>query len=403
MAKQVIFLGTVANDGTGTPLRDAMDIVNDNFTEVYDDIADIKNGITFTGDIIVPDEAYGIGWDSSLEVPTKNAVYDAIEGILDGCTFTGDIIVPAEAYGVGWNGSNEAPTKNDVYDKIEDILDGCTFTGDIVVPDEAYGVGWNGSLEVPTKNAVYDQIQSLVSATALPPNYQDVKVNYVSTTQIQILAGSRVRDEANTTNVLFASNYTIDMTDSTPDSTQGGRSVAEAANTLYYLYVGLDGSNNPIAWLDTANLFAGGSPTNPASYSSGRKQVKISIYNDASSNISPFVYSNNARIDYREWTAIYTTASLGGTPVTVDASAVIPSFARVGLFLAYHTSLASISYLQVRAETTGTAYRVAEANAGASLDQQEYSISLNTSQQHSINALTNASATTIHCKGYIIQ
>ena len=35
MAKQVINIGATANDGTGTPLRDAMDIVNDNFNERY--------------------------------------------------------------------------------------------------------------------------------------------------------------------------------------------------------------------------------------------------------------------------------------------------------------------------------------------------------------------------------
>ena len=35
MAKQAINIGAVANDGTGDGLRDAMDKVNDNFTEVY--------------------------------------------------------------------------------------------------------------------------------------------------------------------------------------------------------------------------------------------------------------------------------------------------------------------------------------------------------------------------------
>lgn len=35
MAKQIIDIGTTANDGTGDPLRDAMDKVNDNFTEIY--------------------------------------------------------------------------------------------------------------------------------------------------------------------------------------------------------------------------------------------------------------------------------------------------------------------------------------------------------------------------------
>lgn len=36
-------------------------------------------------------------------------------------TFSGDIVVPSEAYWAWWNGSNEAPTKNDTYDKIETI------------------------------------------------------------------------------------------------------------------------------------------------------------------------------------------------------------------------------------------------------------------------------------------
>lgn len=35
MAKQSISIGSSANDGTGTPLRDAFDICNDNFTEIY--------------------------------------------------------------------------------------------------------------------------------------------------------------------------------------------------------------------------------------------------------------------------------------------------------------------------------------------------------------------------------
>lgn len=33
----------------------------------------------FGGDVTVPDEAYGSGWNGSLEVPTKNALYDKIE------------------------------------------------------------------------------------------------------------------------------------------------------------------------------------------------------------------------------------------------------------------------------------------------------------------------------------
>lgn len=42
------------------------------------------NILTLNGDLIVTDEAYGAGWDGSLEVPTKNAVYDKIQTISGG-------------------------------------------------------------------------------------------------------------------------------------------------------------------------------------------------------------------------------------------------------------------------------------------------------------------------------
>jgi hypothetical protein len=119
----------------------------------------------FAVDVTVPDEAYGIGWNASLEAPTKNAVYDKIESILDGETFTGAVVVPDDAYAGGWNGSFEVPTKNAIYDKIESILDGQTFTGAVLVPDDAYAVGWNASTEVPTKNAVYDKIENVIATT----------------------------------------------------------------------------------------------------------------------------------------------------------------------------------------------------------------------------------------------
>jgi hypothetical protein len=40
MAKQTINLGTIANDGTGDPLRVAFTKINANFTEVYDGITE---------------------------------------------------------------------------------------------------------------------------------------------------------------------------------------------------------------------------------------------------------------------------------------------------------------------------------------------------------------------------
>lgn len=39
----------------------------------------LASGGTFAADVSVPDEAYGVGWNGSVEVPTKNALYDKIE------------------------------------------------------------------------------------------------------------------------------------------------------------------------------------------------------------------------------------------------------------------------------------------------------------------------------------
>lgn len=49
------------------------------------------------------------------------AVLDTRYVNIDGDTMTGNLNVPDEAYGAGWNGSTEVPTKNAVYDKIQTI------------------------------------------------------------------------------------------------------------------------------------------------------------------------------------------------------------------------------------------------------------------------------------------
>ena len=58
MAKQVIGVGTTANDGTGDPIRDAFVKVNSNFTELYTDDAGDVGSITATAPI-VRDQATG--------------------------------------------------------------------------------------------------------------------------------------------------------------------------------------------------------------------------------------------------------------------------------------------------------------------------------------------------------
>ena len=56
MAKQTIGIGSAANDGTGSTLRAAFDICNDNFTELYDGSGGLLHkieGTNFTGSLLV--------------------------------------------------------------------------------------------------------------------------------------------------------------------------------------------------------------------------------------------------------------------------------------------------------------------------------------------------------------
>jgi hypothetical protein len=75
MTQQTINIGTAANDGTGDPLRDAFDKVNDNFTELY-----AGAGITVDNDTTLAS-------DSTTNPPSVHAVRQyvalAVTGLLD--------------------------------------------------------------------------------------------------------------------------------------------------------------------------------------------------------------------------------------------------------------------------------------------------------------------------------
>jgi len=53
VAKQTIGIGTTANDGTGDPLRDAFDKVNDNFDEVYSAFTFASNNATVANNVLI--------------------------------------------------------------------------------------------------------------------------------------------------------------------------------------------------------------------------------------------------------------------------------------------------------------------------------------------------------------
>ena len=73
MAKQVINLGTSPNKGDGDPLRNAFDKVNDNFTELYTDIKQVKSAQTGGGTLVVDTIGSVHGTDSTLLVDGNNS------------------------------------------------------------------------------------------------------------------------------------------------------------------------------------------------------------------------------------------------------------------------------------------------------------------------------------------
>lgn len=77
MAKQLIGLGTTANDGTGSPLRTGGEIVNDNATELYD-----------RTDGNVPHQLFGVRVDWDNESTTVNEV-ELIWAAVNSDAFTG--------------------------------------------------------------------------------------------------------------------------------------------------------------------------------------------------------------------------------------------------------------------------------------------------------------------------
>lgn len=60
MAQQIINIGTTANDRTGDPLRDAYDKINDNFTELYNELGGTSlSNISISGNTITSDNSNG--------------------------------------------------------------------------------------------------------------------------------------------------------------------------------------------------------------------------------------------------------------------------------------------------------------------------------------------------------
>ncbi|HDU8454050.1 TPA: phage tail protein [Acinetobacter baumannii] len=101
MTKQVINVGSAANDGSGTPARTAFQYVNANFSELYDFLTGTTNATTLP--TALPIAKGGTGATSAAAARTNLGLGDAAQGTLTTSTFDSNVgrILKVGDFGLG--------------------------------------------------------------------------------------------------------------------------------------------------------------------------------------------------------------------------------------------------------------------------------------------------------------
>jgi len=124
MAQQTINIGTVANDGTGDPLRTAFDKVNDNFTELYnDDAGDVNSVNGQTGTVVLDSDDISQGTTNLYNATHTGDVTGATaltiaSGAVDGGKIATSSDVQINSLGVG----TAAPTTAGLIRATNDVV-----------------------------------------------------------------------------------------------------------------------------------------------------------------------------------------------------------------------------------------------------------------------------------------
>lgn len=88
---------------------------------------------TWLADQSVPDEAYGVAWNGSFEVPTKNALYDKIETISGG---GGNLVTTTLAFGVSFTDKSQTVFTGEAWVTANSEIIAQVLTPTGVDPDE---------------------------------------------------------------------------------------------------------------------------------------------------------------------------------------------------------------------------------------------------------------------------
>jgi hypothetical protein len=172
----------VAGNNIDITHNDALDTITiDVETLTLADISDVTASITEVN--YIDGVTSAIQTQLNAKAADADVVHDTGDETIGGVkTFSSDPLIPDEAYGVGWNGSLEPPTKNAVYDKIETVTGGSGITA--VVEDETPQLGGNldlNTFSVGDADAADLTKLSELTATSTELNFVDGVTSAIQT------------------------------------------------------------------------------------------------------------------------------------------------------------------------------------------------------------------------------
>lgn len=156
MAQQIINIGTSANKGNGDAIRVAFDKTNKNFTELYQEIADIQNGtITLTGSVTGDVVGSVFADDSTILV-------DAPAGVIKGPVNNASVV------------TNSLTANNIVGDVTGDLTGDVTgtLTGSLVGNSTGYHIGdVTGSVFADDSTVMIDSVSQTINLNGTINNH----------------------------------------------------------------------------------------------------------------------------------------------------------------------------------------------------------------------------------------
>ena len=161
MAKQIINIGTSANDGTGDPLRTAFDKINDNFSELYTDDEGDVNSVSGSGGLEVDQTTGAVTVSiSDSGVTTAKINADAVNG-----TKIADDSIDSEHYVDGSIDAAHISSNAVTNAKINNGAVNFDKLSATAVVTESEGIGSNDNdTTLPTSAAVKDYVDTEVGA-----------------------------------------------------------------------------------------------------------------------------------------------------------------------------------------------------------------------------------------------